>query len=130
MTVLYATLSKIIAAMAWSVKNQPRVWSTPSAIEIGRIYTSAIEQFFVLERVVYLGIRHRTGDRQPNIDQVAFAFHGVSRFRYEYDVMERMAGASLFFHSFLVYILRERILFLCKDWFDMNPAAIDFSISW
>ena len=32
-TALKATLSNTIVAMAWSVKNQPRVWSTPSAIK-------------------------------------------------------------------------------------------------
>ena len=32
-TALYATESNTIVAMAWSVKNQPRVWSTPSAMK-------------------------------------------------------------------------------------------------
>ena len=32
-TALKATLSNTIVAMAWSVKNQPRVWSTPSAMK-------------------------------------------------------------------------------------------------
>ena len=32
-TFLYATESNTIVAIAWSVKNHPRVWSTPSAMK-------------------------------------------------------------------------------------------------
>ena len=45
-TALYDTLSNTIVAIACSVKNHPRVWSTPSAIKSAG-YTSRLSRMFL-----------------------------------------------------------------------------------
>ena len=73
--------------MACSVKNQPRVWSTPSAMgdEIGGV--DLVEVLLVLEGVVDLGVGH--GSRvEPHVDQVGFAAHRLALRRDEDDLID------------------------------------------
>ena len=45
-----------------------------------------VNQFFVLERVVHLRVRH--GSRvEPNVNQVFLAVHRLSRGGYQYDII-------------------------------------------
>ena len=54
--------------------------------EIGRIDATAVEGFFIFERIVNLSIRHGTGV-EPNVDKVAFALHGQTAFAHQNDVV-------------------------------------------
>ena len=47
--------------------------------EIGGIYLVAVQQFLVLERIVYLRIRHGAGV-EPYVNQIRFALHGFAGF--------------------------------------------------
>ena len=54
--------------------------------EVGGIYLMAVQQFLVLERIVYLRIGHGAGV-EPNVNQVGLALHGFAVLRNEDDVV-------------------------------------------
>ena len=54
--------------------------------KIGRIYGAAVKQFLVLERIVYLSVRHGTGI-EPHVNEVELACHYLAGRRYKLDVI-------------------------------------------
>ena len=54
--------------------------------EIGREMGPVVDQFFILERVVYLSVRHSSRVK-PDVDQVFFANHPLSRGGYQYNII-------------------------------------------
>ena len=54
--------------------------------KVGGVNLMAIQQFFVLERIVDLCIRHGTGI-EPYVYQVRFTLHGFAVFGYEDDII-------------------------------------------
>ena len=66
----------------------------------------AIQQFLILERIVYLCIRHGTGI-EPNVNQVRFAFHRLAVDVYKRQLQHIIVGNEThFIDSVLPVILR------------------------
>ncbi|CAI8402146.1 MAG: Uncharacterised protein [Cryomorphaceae bacterium] len=76
--------------------------------EICRICASLVYFFLILERIVPLGIRHRT-TVEPDIDQIALTVHRLSAWTDENDLVHQVTVEVHTFVVFSAHIARREI---------------------
>ena len=79
--------------------------------EVGRIDLAVVKGVLVLERIVYLGVRHRTRIK-PYVDKVELALHRATRRRYENDVVDIRTVQVDFLIVFLGIVTRNEAFIL------------------